>query len=75
MGISMKMPIEFAPVYGGSYSPAEYIRLVRSRDRNIRSLRILPPQFGPSSVGSLREEFRIPVFQLPASSDDPEGAR
>lgn len=71
----MKMPLELAPMYGGSYTPTEYIRLVRSRDRNIRSLRILPPQFGPSGVGSLREEFRVPVFQLPASSDDPERAR
>jgi hypothetical protein len=66
MGISMKMPLELTPTYGGSYSPAEYIRLVRSKDnRNIRSVRIQPPQLGQPGFGSLQVEFRTPVFQLP----------
>jgi hypothetical protein len=36
----MKMPLELLPAYGGSCSPAEYVRLVESDEQNIRSARI-----------------------------------
>jgi len=62
----MKMPLELLPTYGGSYSPAEYIRLVRSGDRNIRSVRIQPPRLGQPGFGSLAVEYRTPVFRAPA---------
>jgi len=63
----MKMPFELVPAYGGSYSPEEYIRLIRSGERNIRSVRIQPPQLGKPGFGSLRVEYRTPVYRAPSS--------
>ena len=62
----MKMPFELLPTYSGTYSPAEYIRLVRSNPRNIRSVRIQPPRLGEPGFGSLLVEHRTPVFRAPA---------
>ena len=62
----MKMPIELLPTCGVSYSPAEYIRLVRSDRRNIHSVRIQPPRLGEPGFGSLLVEHRTPVFRVPA---------
>jgi len=63
----MKMPLDLLPAYGASYSPEEYIRLIRSGERNIRSVRIQPPQLGKPGFGSLRVEYRTPVFPTPSS--------
>jgi len=62
----MKMPPELLPAYRGSYSPAEYIRLVQSDERNIRSVRIEPPQLGRPGFGSLLVEYRTPILPAPA---------
>jgi hypothetical protein len=62
----MKMPLEFLPAYGGSYSPAEYVRLVRSGASNVRSVRIQPPRLGEPGFGSLLVEYRTPVFRVPS---------
>ena len=66
----MKMPLELLPAYGGSYSPAEYIRLVQSDEQNIRSLRIQPPQLGRPGFGVLLVEYRTPGLR--AREDDHE---
>jgi hypothetical protein len=55
------MPIELLPTYCGSYSPAEYVRLVRSDPGNIRSVHIQPPRLGQPGFGSLLVEYRTPV--------------
>ncbi|HVG44903.1 MAG TPA: hypothetical protein VM890_09235 [Longimicrobium sp.] len=60
------MPLELLPAYGGSCSPAEYIRLVRSNERNVRSVRIQPPRLGELGFGSLPVEYRTPVSRAPA---------
>jgi hypothetical protein len=62
----MKMPVELLPTCGVSYSPAEYVRLIRSNPRNVRSVRIVPPQLGQPGFGSLMVEYRSPVFRAPA---------
>jgi len=62
----MKMPLELLPTHGVSCSPAEYIRLARSNDRNVRSVRIQPPRLGEPGFGSLLAEYRTPVFRAPA---------
>ena len=62
----MKMPLELLPIYGGSYSPAEYIRLVESDEQNIRSVRFQPPRLGEPGFGSPLAEYRTPVFRAPA---------
>jgi hypothetical protein len=62
----MKMPVEFLPTYGVSYSPAEYVRLIRSNPRNVRSVRIIPPQLGKPGFGSLMVEYRTPIVPAPA---------
>src|SRR5215213_8914758 len=54
--VAMKMPIELLPAYGGSYSPAEYVRLIRSDPHNVRSVRIQPPRLGQPGFGSLLVE-------------------
>ncbi|HEV7590150.1 MAG TPA: hypothetical protein VGO40_18675 [Longimicrobium sp.] len=59
----MRIPIELLPACNGACSPAEYIRLARSDEWNIRPERIQPPQLGRPSFGALMGEHRPPVFR------------
>jgi hypothetical protein len=61
----MKMPLDLLPSYGDSFSPAEFVRRIRPDDRNVRAVRIQPPRLGEAGFGSLRVEYRSPVFRLP----------